>query len=88
MHHQRRFPNLLFGTDLKPESAALAILVLLLCLIFAFLFLLLTEQPVQGQTYQVIHNFTGGLDGANPDAGRTVETARNLYGPTCGSSCP
>ena len=35
-----------------------------------------------GQTYTVIHNFGGGLDGAEPSAGLTIDSAGNLYGPT------
>ena len=34
----------------------------------------------QGQTFTVIHHFTGGSDGANPIAGVTVDAAGNLYG--------
>ena len=32
------------------------------------------------QTYSVLHNFTGGLDGKNPYAGLTMDAAGNLYG--------
>jgi uncharacterized repeat protein (TIGR03803 family) len=39
-------------------------------------------QPVQAQTYTVIHNFTGGQDGANPGTGVTVDPSNNLYGTT------
>jgi hypothetical protein len=60
MHHKGRFPNVFFGASLRLDSAALAILVLLLFLIFVLLFLTLTAQPVQAQTYKVIHNFTTG----------------------------
>ena len=34
----------------------------------------------QAQTYSVIHNFTGGQDGAAPRAGVTLDQAGNLYG--------
>jgi len=34
----------------------------------------------QSQTFSVIHNFTGGQDGANPMAGLTMDRAGNLYG--------
>jgi hypothetical protein len=57
MHHKGRFPNVFFGANLRLDSAALAIMVLLLFLIFVLLFLTLTAQPVQAQTYKVIHNF-------------------------------
>jgi len=34
----------------------------------------------QAQTYSVIHNFSGGQDGATPLAGLTVDGAGNFYG--------
>jgi uncharacterized repeat protein (TIGR03803 family) len=36
----------------------------------------------QAQTYQVIHYFESGQDGANPTAGVTIDQAGNLYGTT------
>ena len=49
--------------------------------IVAILFVFDVATPAaQAQTYQVIHNFTGGLDGANPWAGLTMDIAGNLYG--------
>ncbi len=36
----------------------------------------------QAQTFQVIHAFTGGVDGGNPEAGLTVDAAGNFYGTT------
>lgn len=87
MHNKGRFPNVMFGGRLRPESAALAIMVLLLFLIFVFLFLTLTAQPAQAQTYKVIHNFTGGIDGAAPYAGLTMDEAGHFYGTTCGAPC-
>ena len=44
--------------------------------------LLLAVGVVQGQTYQVIHNFAGGLDGSEPTSGVTMDVAGNLYGTT------
>jgi uncharacterized repeat protein (TIGR03803 family) len=86
MHNKARFPNMLFGTSLRPDSAALAIMVLLLFLIFVFLFLTLIAQPAQAQTYRVIYNFTGGQDGADPRAGLTIDRAGNLYGTAYGTA--
>ena len=46
-------------------------------------FLALSLLPVQrakAQTFTVLHNFTGGLDGANPYTGLTMDRAGNLYG--------
>ena len=36
------------------------------------------------QTFTVIHNFTGGLDGGVPQTGLTIDSAGNLYGTTVG----
>jgi uncharacterized repeat protein (TIGR03803 family) len=42
-------------------------------------------QTAQSQTYNVIHNFTGGEDGAYPYAGLTINAAGNMmYGTTFG----
>ena len=52
-------------------------------LLLIALFVLLTGNLVaRAQTYAVIHNFAGGLDGAEPSAGLTIDAAGNLYGPT------
>jgi len=42
--------------------------------------LLLLSAVAQAQTFTVLHNFTGGLDGANPYTGLTMDRAGNLYG--------
>ena len=34
----------------------------------------------QGQTYSVLHSFSGGSDGATPMAGLTIDAGGNLYG--------
>jgi uncharacterized repeat protein (TIGR03803 family) len=34
----------------------------------------------QAQTYSVLHNFTGGIDGATPVAGLTMDAGGHLYG--------
>ena len=82
MHNKGRFPNVMFGARLRPESAALAVMVLLLFLIFVFLFLTLTAQPAQAQTFQVIHNFTGGADGATPNGSLAMGLSGDIYGTT------
>jgi uncharacterized repeat protein (TIGR03803 family) len=41
-------------------------------------------KSAQTQTYKVIYNFTGGQDGAFPQAGVTLDKAGNLYGTTSG----
>lgn len=35
-----------------------------------------------GWSYSSLHDFTGGLDGSNPDAGLAIDTQGNLYGTT------
>src|ERR1019366_2707993 len=48
---------------------------------FAILLIILPTQ-IQAQTYHVLYAFNGGLDGAEPWAGITVDAAGNLYGAT------
>jgi uncharacterized repeat protein (TIGR03803 family) len=38
--------------------------------------------PAHAQTFTVIHNFTGGNDGANPQAGLAMDAHGNFYGTT------
>ena len=84
MHSKARSPNSIFGMNWNSASTTLALMITLLILIFVTLFIMLSAQPAQGQTYQVIYNFTGGVDGAGPDAGLTMDNAGNLYGTTGG----
>ena len=79
MHTKGRLSNTIFWA-LRPEGATLAILVLLLFLIFVLLFMTLIAQPVQAQTYKVIHNFAGGHDEATPFVGLTMDAMGNIYG--------
>lgn len=37
---------------------------------------------LQAQTYSVIHNFVGSLDGSEPTSGVTIDNGGNLYGTT------
>jgi uncharacterized repeat protein (TIGR03803 family) len=41
---------------------------------------------VQAQTYKVIHYFTGGSDGAGPNAGLIFDSSGNLYGTAAGGA--
>jgi len=41
-------------------------------------------QTAQGQTFHVIHDFTGGQDGANPSTGLTIDPYDNIYGTAFG----
>jgi len=47
-------------------------------------FALLSGSVMLGQSYQVIHTFTGGGDGATPDAGLTPDGHGNYYGTASG----
>ena len=42
--------------------------------------MMLATMPALAQTFQVLHYFTGGLDGAHPYTGLTMDRAGNLYG--------
>jgi len=44
------------------------------------LFLIALTIGAQAQTYTVIHNFTGGQDGAQPAAGPALDRFGNLFG--------
>jgi hypothetical protein len=52
--------------------------------IILFALAVMLMQSAQAQTYTVVHNFTGGADGATPLAGVTLDRAGNLYGTTSG----
>ena len=82
MHTKAHSHSSMFGVNWSPANAALAFLLTLLFLILLLLFLTLIAQPVQGQTYRVLYNFTGGLDGASSLVGVTMDAAGNLYGTT------
>ena len=43
-----------------------------------------STQSIQAQTFTVIHAFSGGVDGATPYAGLTMDQAANLYGTASG----
>jgi uncharacterized repeat protein (TIGR03803 family) len=38
------------------------------------------------RTYEVLYSFTGGADGASPEAGLALDSAGNLYGTTVGTT--
>lgn len=44
--------------------------------------LMLLQAGASAQTYNVLYNFTGSVDGANPAAGVTLDRGGNLYGTT------
>jgi hypothetical protein len=55
---------------------------LVLIALFLNALTIIATQPVQAQTFTVIHNFTGGQDGGDPLAGLTMDKGGNLYGTT------
>jgi len=79
MHTRSHGHHPIVGVTWNPSRIALSLFTLLF-LIFIFLLLTLTVQSAQGQTFQVIHDFTGGTDGAVPYGGLVVDTTGNLYG--------
>ncbi len=58
------------------SRATTAVLVIAMVLALA----VILSPSAQAQTYKVIYNFTGGQDGASPEAGLTMDRAGNLYG--------
>jgi hypothetical protein len=54
--------------------------IIALALVFVVTAMTIAVQPAQAQTFQVLHNFTGGSDGANPLDGLTIDRNGNLYG--------
>jgi uncharacterized repeat protein (TIGR03803 family) len=70
MHSENQFHKSLFRIISTTFAVAMAIVLALTVLASA----------AQAQTYTVIHNFTGGADGAAPLAGLTMDRTGNLYG--------
>jgi uncharacterized repeat protein (TIGR03803 family) len=66
-------PKPLAGINHPAAKAAFA-LTLLLALV------MVVPPSAQAQTYTILHNFAGGSDGSDPEAGVTLNQAGNLYG--------
>ncbi|MGA3054069.1 MAG: choice-of-anchor tandem repeat GloVer-containing protein [Candidatus Korobacteraceae bacterium] len=80
MHGKAHLHSFEFDVTARAARFALmAIIVVALLLIFVL--------RAQAQTFNVIHHFTGGLDGGSPYAGLTMDAAGNLFGTTCGTPC-
>lgn len=62
---------LILGTSLRRPVFALA---------FICALAMVAIHPALGQTLTVLHDFTGGPDGGNPEAGLTADSGGNLYG--------
>ena len=57
-----------------------------LALIAIFMMSTFAANTAQAQTFTVLHEFTGGLDGANPSAGLTLAPTGRLFGTSSGST--
>ena len=76
MHSKHRFPNMIFGSGLRLDGTALAIMFLLLFLLFVLLFMMFTAQPAQA-------------GGAQPFGDLIIGSNGNLFGTASGGgSCP
>ncbi len=73
MHSKQQLQNLLSRTVLRAATVTLA-----MAMVFALTVVL--SQAALGQTYTVIHNFTGGADGAYGYVGLTPDRSGNFYG--------
>ena len=60
-------------TSLQRKAANLAFVMLLALLVVA-------STLMHAQTFTVLHSFTGGQDGSQPEAGLTMDSSGNLYG--------
>ena len=80
MQSKARSQGSIFGMSWNAASTALAIMITLLILILVILFITLTAQPAQARTFNVIHNFSGGADGAYGYVGLTPDRSGNFYG--------
>jgi uncharacterized repeat protein (TIGR03803 family) len=75
VHHKQQFCNSLLSTIPRTAMAVLTVTILVVLASAA-------TPAALAQTFTVIHTFTGGADGLNPEAGLTIDGAGNLYGTT------
>jgi len=66
----------------KARSYSTLAILLSLRVLVSVLVAALVATSAAAQTFQVIHNFSGGGDGANPQTGFSIDAAGNLYGTT------
>jgi uncharacterized repeat protein (TIGR03803 family) len=78
MANEQQNAGSIFGFRWGAGTVALALLV-------TFAATIIPAPPAQAQTYSVLYNFTGGIDGANP-AGVTVGPGGVLYGTAGGGA--
>ena len=74
MHSKQQPCSLVFHTTWCPALAIAIAIALTIALALTL------TQSAQAQTYTVLYNFTGGQDGAYPEAGLTMDRSGNLYG--------
>ncbi|MGO9561153.1 MAG: choice-of-anchor tandem repeat GloVer-containing protein [Candidatus Korobacteraceae bacterium] len=74
MHGKSHSHSPIFGISWSPANTAVT----------ALLTILILTLTAQAQTFSVIHNFTGGADGAGPFAGVTIAPSGVLYGTAAG----
>jgi uncharacterized repeat protein (TIGR03803 family) len=73
MQSKQQFRSLISRIFLGAARVALATPIVLALTV-------ILTQSAPAQTYKVIYNFTGGQDGAYPEAGLTMDRGGNLYG--------
>jgi uncharacterized repeat protein (TIGR03803 family) len=64
----------ILNSAIRPRGEAVLVVIFALALVFT--------PSGRAQTYQMIHRFSGGDDGAAPHAGLTMDAAGRLYGTT------
>ena len=47
-----------------------------------FVLTVVTDEPAQAQSFQVLYSFSGGLDGGQPYSGMTISSGGDLFGTT------
>jgi|SRR5271166_6786906 len=77
MAHQGQRRSFIFKASLRRATVVLGFAIVLASAVTL-------TQSAQAQSYNVIHNFTGALDGAHPQAGLAMDPAGNLYGTAIG----
>ena len=71
-----------FGAGLRAMAVGLVLAIGFVLALGATHLLQAQTAEAPAPSFQVIHNFTGGVDGAEPTFGFTIDAAGNLYGTT------
>ena len=88
MASSSRLHNSVPLVSLRQQGATVTAIPMLLSSLLGLLLFMLVAQPAQCQAYTVIHSFTGGADGSNPQSGLTMDAAGNFYGTTTNGGSP